>query len=95
VGGVEGGGASTVAVVTQEALEPLLVAEPADRDAHLCLEQAAQVGRAEPHDARQVGQVAGAGVGVEETGGSVDRGMDVDASDDVLAVEERLPGAEQ
>jgi hypothetical protein len=44
--GGECGGAPPVAVEKLEALKPLLVAEPADRDARLRLEQPAQMGGA-------------------------------------------------
>src|ERR687898_1498760 len=59
VGRGERGRAPTIAVKTRETLESLLVAKPADRDADLRVEQAAQVRGAQRHGPRQVVQVAG------------------------------------
>src|SRR5918993_6018442 len=95
VGRGERGRAPTIAVETHETLESLLVAKPTDREAHLGVEQSAQVRGAQRDGARQVVQVAGVRVGVQKTRDSVDPGMNIDASDDVVAVEKRAPGAEQ
>src|SRR5215218_11155672 len=65
--GLEGGGqrrgAPPCAVETQETLQSLLVAEPADRHAGLLLEDPAQVRRAQAGSPRQRSEIACVRVG--------------------------------
>src|SRR5215472_15158401 len=94
-GGGQHGGVVAVAVCPQEAVQPLLVAVAAERDAGLGLEQSAEMRGAQSHSACQAGQGACAVVGPQQVDHRADRGVDMDAVDDLVPVEERPPGPGQ
>ena len=97
--GLEGGGqgrdAPPSVVETQETLQSLLVAEPADRHAGLLLEYPAQVRRAQVRSPRERSEIACVRVGSQYPSDRFHRRMQIDAFDDVVAVEERSPGEAQ
>jgi hypothetical protein len=95
VGGGQRGRASPFAVETQKTLQSLLVAEPADRHAGLLLEYPAQVRRAQAGSPRQRSEIACVRVGSQDPSDRLHRRMQIDAFDDVVAVEERSPGEAQ
>jgi len=97
--GLERGGqrrrALPFAVETQETLQSLLVAEPADRHAGLLLEYPAQVRRAQVRSPRERSEIACVRVGSQYPSDRFHRRMQIDAFDDVVAVEKRSPGEAQ
>src|SRR5262245_30046835 len=94
-GGGQRGGVVAVAVCQQKAVQPLLVAVAAERDACLGLEQSAEMRGAHSHGACQARQSACAGIGPQQVDHRADRWVDVDAVDDLVTVEERPPGPGQ
>ena len=97
--GLERGGqgrrAPAAPVEVEEALESLLVAEPADRHAGLRFEDPAQVRAAQAGCAREGREVTRVRVGSQHASDGLDRRMQIDPFDDVVAVEERPPGEAQ
>src|SRR5215212_2593997 len=97
--GLERGGqrlrALPFAVETQKTLQSLLVAEPADPNAGLLLEYPAQVRRAQVRRPREHNEITRVRVGLQHPSDRLHRRMQIDAFDDVVAVEKRSPGEAQ
>src|SRR5215211_9140240 len=91
-GGGQRCGAPPSAVETQKTLQPLLVAEPADRYAGLLLEYPAQVRRAQTRRPRERSEITRVWVGSQHPSDRLHRRMQIDAFNDVVAVEKRSPG---